>query len=115
MYTRCRVDRDDSKSNLLAKNHNQQAKPTLVELHERRDSLETIEVVEQVPRRVKERIKNGQTARFSLIDDRVMCNEEDDKVDGQRQAGVNSSSMPFGMDLSEDDERKLDHRDVTCF
>lgn len=57
------------------------------------------------------------TARFSLYDDRMMCNilsEEDDRND---KAIWNS--VPFGMDLGDNDGKhsptKLGTKNVTCF
>lgn len=65
----------------------------------------------------KIRGRGQSTARFSLYDDRMMCNilnEEDDRND---KAIWNS--VPFGMDFSENDGNhsptKLGTKNVTCF
>ncbi|EGI69732.1 Bone morphogenetic protein receptor type-2 [Acromyrmex echinatior] len=65
----------------------------------------------------KVRGRAQSTARFSLYDDRMMCNilnEEDDQSD---KAIWNS--VPFGMDLGDNDGKhsptKLGTKNVTCF
>ncbi|KAG7201570.1 hypothetical protein KM043_004316 [Ampulex compressa] len=65
----------------------------------------------------KIRGRGQSTARFSLYDDRMMCNiltEEDDRND---KAIWNS--VPFGMDLGDSDGKhspaKLSTKNVTCF
>ncbi|XP_076636027.1 kinase protein wishful thinking [Colletes latitarsis] len=65
----------------------------------------------------KVRGRGQSTARFSLYDDRMMCNilsEEDDRSD---RAIWNS--VPFGMDFGDSDEKhspaKLSTKNVTCF
>lgn len=66
-------------------------------------------------RKVRGRAQSA--ARFSLYDDRMMCNilsEEDD-----RNERIISNSVPFGMDLGDSDgkisQSKLDLKNVTCF
>ncbi|XP_015610272.1 bone morphogenetic protein receptor type-2 [Cephus cinctus] len=65
----------------------------------------------------KMRGRGQSTARFSLYDDRMMCNilnEEDDRDDR-----TISNSVPFDIDLAENDGKsspgKLLAKDVTCF
>ncbi|XP_043525345.1 bone morphogenetic protein receptor type-2 isoform X2 [Frieseomelitta varia] len=65
----------------------------------------------------KIRGRGQSTARFSLYDDRMMCNiltEEDDRND---KAIWNS--VPFGMDLGDSDDKhsptKFNTKNVTCF
>ncbi|XP_017889163.1 bone morphogenetic protein receptor type-2 isoform X2 [Ceratina calcarata] len=65
----------------------------------------------------KIRGRGQSTARFSLYDDRMMCNilsEEDDRSD---KAIWNS--VPFGMDLGDSDDKhsptKFNTKNVTCF
>ncbi|XP_058801029.1 bone morphogenetic protein receptor type-2 isoform X2 [Phymastichus coffea] len=146
-YTRCHIEREDSKSNLLA-SKNQPQQPRIVEKADnnerpstlplvqlrKKSSLESLnEVVSSNsnvhPKDSSSRTKTasdlsssthkirrgGQAARFSLYDDRIMCNiltETDD--DTAKESGVSSSSVPdFG------DEQQLhvakDFKDVTCF
>lgn len=58
------------------------------------------------------------TARFSLYDDRIMCNilNEDDN---QSDKTIMSNSVPFGMDLDCNSSKtlppKLNAKDITCF
>lgn len=57
------------------------------------------------------------TARFSLYDDRIMCNIiTDEEQPAERLA---STSVPFGIDLDESILKattvKYDANDVTCF
>ena len=77
-------------------------------------------------RKVRGRSNQNAAARFSLYDDRIMCNimsEEDDARQaggGGRSAGggVTSSSVPFGMDFADEQltvQSKFDAKDVTCF
>ena len=64
----------------------------------------------------KVRGRSQSTARFSLYDDRIMCNifnEEDDQSDKTM-----SNSVPFGMDMDCDSKTlppKLNAKDITCF
>lgn len=65
----------------------------------------------------KVRGRSSQTAaRFSLYDDRIMCNilnEEDNQSDKTM-----SNSVPYGMDLDCDSKTspsKLNAKDITCF
>lgn len=61
----------------------------------------------------KVRGRSQSNARFSLYDDRIMCNIVSDD---QRSGGKSiSTSVPFGMDLEALTSPKVAASDVTCF
>ncbi|XP_008214725.1 uncharacterized protein LOC100121252 isoform X1 [Nasonia vitripennis] len=71
-------------------------------------------------RKVRGRGSQSTTARFSLYDDRMMCNiltEEEDRS-SRSDNNVSSNSVPFGMDFADEQltvQSKFDAKDVTCF
>ncbi|XP_014225253.1 uncharacterized protein LOC106651326 isoform X1 [Trichogramma pretiosum] len=136
-YTRCHnIEREDSKSNLLNRNHSlpisnldiEEARitgdigDTVVELEVRDASLERALVNNDnvtVPRMKDKKAISSQTTRFSLINDRIMCNVVDEvgnTSDSLTVTNVNSNSVPFGIDNSEKNEKKFDNsKNITCF
>ncbi|KAJ8684153.1 hypothetical protein QAD02_019945 [Eretmocerus hayati] len=71
----------------------------------------------------KVRGRNGQSAaaRFSLYDDRIMCNisnENESAAGSTDNIGLSSSSVPFGMDFADEQLTlpvNVDASNVTCF
>ncbi|XP_011505066.1 PREDICTED: uncharacterized protein LOC105367910 [Ceratosolen solmsi marchali] len=89
-----------------------------------KDSHTRIKTSNELPpsvRRAGGRSNQSAAARFSLYDDRMMCNvlneASGDKRTGESGA-MSSNSVPFGMDFADEQltiQSKFDTKDVTCF